>query len=63
MVEIKIEKGTYTISGLTLEDLENIQEGLHRLFNESNKDRHRGFRTQVLYIDRVIDPELAKLLK
>ena len=57
------DNGSFTLSGLSIEDLELLQEGLHRLFNESQKDEHREFRSQVLRIDRAIDPELEKHIR
>lgn len=60
MTGITKDNDTYTLTGLSMEDLEVIQEGLHRLFTESHKDEHRNFRSQVLKIDRAIDPVLGK---
>lgn len=60
MTELKKDNDTYTLTGLSIDDLEMMQEGLHRLFNESQKREHRNFRRQVLQIDRAIDPALEK---
>lgn len=60
MIGIKKDNDTYTLTGLTIDDLEILQEGLHRLFGESQKQEHREFRSQTLRIDRAIDPELEK---
>lgn len=60
MIKLKQDDATYSLKNLKIKDLEIIQEGLHRLFNESAKNEHHDFRTQVLEIDRAIDPALAK---
>ena len=60
MITLNKENGNYTLAGLSINDLEILQEGLHRLFNESQKDKHHDFRTDVLQIDRAINPELDK---
>lgn len=60
MINCNKENGFYTLCGLRINDLDLLQEGLHRLFNESRKKEHRDFRSQILRIDRAIDPELEK---
>jgi len=62
MINCTNNDGSYTIEGLNIEDLKLIQEGLHKLFNESQKKEHREFRTQVLRIDRAIDPQIEEYL-
>lgn len=56
----KTEEG-YRLDGLSAADLEVIQDGITRLFNETDRKEHRAFRTQVLGINRPIDAELDKL--
>jgi hypothetical protein len=48
------------IEGLTLRDLELIQEAMHEAFNENKNEKHRWYRTWVLEIDRVIDPVIER---
>jgi hypothetical protein len=60
MIHCNKENGSYTLTGLMINDLDVLQEGLHRLFNESQKTEHRDFRSQILRIDRAIDPELER---
>ena len=40
--------GSFCIEGLTLRDLELIQEALHEAFNESKDEEHRWYRTWVV---------------
>jgi|GEM_PF-5050120 len=54
-------KNEYTLEGLTFADLEIIEEGIIRLFNESSKNEHRDFRKQVLRINRGINPALEDM--
>lgn len=56
----KAEEG-YTLEGLSADDLEIIQEGIIRLFNESTRKMHRSFRTHVLNINRPIEAVLDSL--
>lgn len=63
MILCTCDNGSFSISGLSIEDLEFIQEGIHRLFMESLKEEHREFRTKILQIDRAIDPELERHYK
>lgn len=63
MITCTNDNGAYTLTGLLPEDLSILQEAIIRLFNESNKAEHRGFRSQVLRINRAIDPEIEKHLK
>lgn len=57
----KDNEGTYTLDGLTSDDLEVIQEGILRLFAESRKEADRTFRRQVRAINKPIDHELDKI--
>lgn len=57
----KDNEGTFTITGLTSEHLEVIQEGILRLFAESKTEADRLFRRQVRMINRPIDNELDKI--
>lgn len=52
--------GSFCIEGLTLRDLELIQEALHEAFNESKNEEHRWYRSWVVGIDRAIDPAIEK---
>lgn len=63
MITCTKENGTYKLSGILPEDLDILQEAIIRLFNESNKAGHRDFRSQILRINRAIDPEIEKNLK
>ena len=54
----KTNDNKYSLDNLSLEDLEVLQEGIIRLFHESLRDEHRDFRTQVLRINRAIEPVL-----
>lgn len=57
----KDNEGSYTLDGLTPDDLEVIQEGILRLFAESRTEADRAFRRQVRAINKVIDHELDKI--
>jgi len=54
-------EGTYSLSGLTSDDLEIIQEGILRLFAESRKEDDRPFRRQVRTINKPIENELDRI--
>ena len=57
----KDTEGLYVLSGLSANDLEIIQEGIIRLFDESRRDEHRPFRRQVLQLNQPIELELDRL--
>ena len=52
--------GSFCIEGLSLRDLELIQEALHEAKNASNKPEHYWYRSWVLKIDRAIDPAIER---
>lgn len=56
----RTDNGHFSIEGLTLRDLELIQEALHEAFNESKNEEHRWYRTWVVEVDRAIDPVIEK---
>jgi hypothetical protein len=56
----KEQDGTYTLSGLKANDLDALQEGIIRLFDESRKEEHRPFRRQILQINSPIDSALDR---
>lgn len=60
---ITLQKTTegYTLSGLSLSDLELIEELLIELFNKSNITKERYIRSQVLKIHEQIDNELIRV--
>ena len=49
---------SFSVNGLNASDLEVIQDGIIRLFNESNRAEHSKFRRQVLEINAPIDKQL-----
>jgi len=51
---------TYTIGGLTVDDLELIKESYALLFGECRREAFRHIRRQVIQIDRAIDPVLEQ---
>lgn len=57
----KDNEGTYSLSGLTADDLEIIQEGILRLFSESKREEDRTFRRQVRILNKPIDKELDRI--
>lgn len=61
MITIEKTDEGYNIKGLSADDLDIIQEGIVRLFNQSNRKEHRCFRTQVLNINRPIEAVLDSL--
>ena len=61
MITCKRTNNSFSIEGLTVADMEVIQDGIIRLFNESHRAEHSNFRNQVLRINRPIDDELEKL--
>jgi hypothetical protein len=57
----KDNEGTYSLSGLTADELEIIQEGILRLFAESKREEDRTFRRQVRILNKPIDKELDRI--
>jgi hypothetical protein len=60
MICTRTDNGTFAVEGLSLRDLELIQEALHEAFNESKNEEHRWYCTWVVEIDRAIDPVIDK---
>lgn len=60
---VKVGDNQYELRGLTLNDIEILQEGLARLFNESRREEHRSFRKEINELNRPIEDELDKILK
>lgn len=58
---VKDNDGTYSLSGLSSGDLDIIQEGIIRLFDESRRDEHRPFRREILQINKPIENELDRI--
>jgi len=58
---VKEDVGTYSLTGLTSGDLDIIQEGIIRLFDESRLEEHRKFRRQILQINHPIENELDRI--
>ncbi len=57
----KDTEGSYTLAGLSASNLEIIQEGILRLFDESRREEHRPYRRQVLQVNKPIENELDRL--
>ncbi len=58
---VKDNDGTYSLTGLSSGDLDIIQEGIIRLFDESRRDEHRPFRRQILQINKPIEHVLDRI--
>jgi hypothetical protein len=52
--------GSYNISGLSLSDLEMVEEGIHFIFNQSRKEEHRHYRHQAIELVTPITDVLDK---
>jgi hypothetical protein len=54
--------GLYSISGLTLSDLEMLEEGIHFVFNQSRKEEHRHYRHQAIELVKPLTDILDKTI-
>ena len=61
MITLQKTNEGYSLSGLSLSDLELIEELFIELFNESNIRKERHIRSQVLKIHEQIDNELIRV--